>query len=56
MIRQISQAPDKQRRWQSDAPPAGVEPATWWVETTCSIQLSYGGKAQGSMRFPAPQG
>jgi EmrB/QacA subfamily drug resistance transporter len=27
----------------SRVPPAGVEPATWWVETTCSIQLSYGG-------------
>src|SRR5665811_1453690 len=25
------------------APPAGVEPATWWVEATRSIQLSYRG-------------
>jgi hypothetical protein len=25
-------------------PPAGVEPATWWVEATRSIQLSYGGE------------
>ena len=24
-------------------PPAGVEPATWWVEATRSIQLSYRG-------------
>ena len=26
-------------------PPAGVEPATWWVEATRSIQLSYRGAA-----------
>ena len=25
-------------------PPAGVEPATWWVEATRSVQLSYGGE------------
>jgi hypothetical protein len=24
-------------------PPAGVEPATWWVEATRSVQLSYEG-------------
>ncbi len=27
----------------TNAPPAGVEPATWWVEATRSVQLSYGG-------------
>ena len=27
-----------------NVPPAGVEPATWWVEATRSIQLSYGGE------------
>ncbi|GEM_PF-4945027 len=27
-------------------PPAGVEPATWWVEATRSIQLSYGGNTK----------
>ena len=32
------------RNDDDDEPPAGVEPATWWVEATCSIQLSYGGK------------
>ncbi len=34
-------------------PPAGVEPATWWVETTCSIQLSYGGTAATTRNLPA---
>ena len=28
-------------------PPAGVEPATWWVEATRSVQLSYGGVHDG---------
>jgi hypothetical protein len=28
-------------------PPAGVEPATWWVEATRSIQLSYEGVGTG---------
>ena len=34
-------------------PPAGVEPATWWVETTCSIQLSYGGRPIRGPETPA---
>jgi hypothetical protein len=28
----------------TNVPPAGVEPATWWVEATRSVQLSYGGE------------
>ncbi len=37
-------------------PPAGVEPATWWVEATRSIQLSYGGKSRTkSVPFPVPR-
>jgi hypothetical protein len=27
-------------------PPAGIEPATWWVEATRSVQLSYGGRCR----------
>jgi len=27
-------------------PPAGLEPATWWVEATRSVQLSYRGAAR----------
>ena len=30
-------------RVPASVPPAGVEPATWWVEATRSVQLSYGG-------------
>jgi hypothetical protein len=33
------------------APPAGVEPATWWVEATRSIQLSYGGQNRLSLEL-----
>ena len=34
---------DKKGLSRTFVPPAGVEPATWWVEATRSIQLSYGG-------------
>ncbi len=34
---------------QANVPPAGVEPATWWVEATRSIQLSYGGEDSGQL-------
>ena len=30
-------------RWWYMVPPEGLEPATYRVETCCSIQLSYGG-------------
>ncbi len=35
---------------REDVPPAGVEPATWWVEATRSIQLSYRGPAPHAIR------
>ena len=33
-------------------PPAGIEPATWWVEATRSVQLSYGGRCR-TRQLPA---
>ena len=37
------------------APPEGLEPATYRVETCCSIQLSYGGTASILSGLPACQ-
>ncbi len=43
----------KVRPPSGSAPPAGVEPATWWVEATRSVQLSYGGIGDaGRVRMP----
>jgi hypothetical protein len=37
----------KVRAPERSVPPAGLEPATWWVEATRSVQLSYRGAVRG---------
>jgi hypothetical protein len=47
-------ADPKVRALARSVPPAGVEPATWWVEATRSVQLSYRGWRQLEGRRASP--